>query len=159
MIEDRQYQIDDVLQCRLQDASYTDDAGCRIWRGWKHRQGYGLLTIDGKRYLAHRIAYELQHGTIPKGVHICHHCDVTACINNDHLYAGDAKTNRADAMRRGRAKNPFGPGEQHIHAKLTTSQVLQIRKSGKKRKILASIYGVSIGSINKIKTRESWAHI
>ena len=84
----------------------VNESGCWIWLGWKHKQGYGLLVINGKRKLAHRVSFELVNGDIPEGAHICHRCDVTSCINPDHLYAGDAKSNRSDAVSRGRAKIP-----------------------------------------------------
>ena len=149
------------IRIRLFDRSFPDDSGCRIWIGWRHRQGYGLLTIKKRRYLAHRVAYFLEHGSILDTEHICHHCDVTSCINIDHLYAGDAKTNRADCINRGRANMEClrKRGSERSDAKLTEAAVIEIRSSDESPRILAARYGVITRTIYKVIRRESWKHV
>lgn len=69
--------------------------------------GYGQITYRQKRYLAHRAAaVELGGMSIGPGQMVCHHCDNRACINPQHLYVGDAKTNRRDALQRKRWSHP-----------------------------------------------------
>lgn len=64
--------------------------GCWIWKGGLS-QGYGRLQIgsrkDGSRrkVLAHRIAYELMIGDIPKGKELDHLCRNRACVRPEHL--------------------------------------------------------------------------
>lgn len=65
-----------------------DKAGCWEWRGMRNRAGYGLLWIrtgpyQGTVMLAHRIAYERAHGTVPDVLdHICRN---RACVRFSHL--------------------------------------------------------------------------
>ena len=69
---------------RFPQMTQTDTSGCVIWTGAKS-DGYGLLRIGKKTFLAHRIAYERDRGPIPKGYHIDHLCRNRACVNTDHL--------------------------------------------------------------------------
>jgi len=49
--------------------------------------GYGRLTIDGKREYAHRFSYKLFVGPILAGLTIDHLCRNTLCVNPAHLEA------------------------------------------------------------------------
>lgn len=92
---------------------------CWIWTGDTHSKGYGKLEFlaNGHReqskiklpktgrtvYVrAHRLSYLLHHGEIPPGKMVCHTCDVTRCVNPDHLFAGNAKRNFEDSYNKGR---------------------------------------------------------
>jgi hypothetical protein len=50
------------------------------WLGAKTPLGYGLFWIDGHYKGAHRMAWELQHGSIPDGYVIDHICRVPSCV-------------------------------------------------------------------------------
>jgi len=54
---------------------------CILWQGPTNRGGYGL---DG-RTLAHRVAWETEHGPIPSGLVIHHDCGEPRCVNVEHL--------------------------------------------------------------------------
>lgn len=61
---------------------------CWIWAGSKGLNGYGLFQIGGRgspHVGAHRFAYEMAHGPIPKGMVVMHSCDTPACVNPAHL--------------------------------------------------------------------------
>lgn len=60
--------------------------GCWEWVGAMHRTGYGVngLPYGGSR-MAHRVAYCLMKGGIPKGLDLDHLCRNRRCVNPDHL--------------------------------------------------------------------------
>jgi hypothetical protein len=79
--------------------------GCWIWTGHVEKNGYGRIGVNGKMRWAHRIAYELFIGLIPKGKELDHLCRVPACVNPRHLEPVTHKEN----MRR----SPLGAGVMH----------------------------------------------
>jgi hypothetical protein len=85
------------------DTSAGPDA-CHPWIGRiDPGNGYGRLWgITGLPY-AHRKAFELAHGPIPRGKHVLHRCvGNRLCTNPDHLYLGNNKQNRDDMAAQGR---------------------------------------------------------
>ena len=79
-------------------------SGCWEWNGNRNHRGYGKFDINGRRYRAHRVAWERAHGPIPPGMFVCHHCDNPPCINLTHLFLGTPMDNVHDAMRKGRMR-------------------------------------------------------
>lgn len=63
----------------------VSESGCHLWTGGLNADGYGLVYIDGKTRLAHRVAYETFIGQIPEGFEPDHKCRVRSCINCLHL--------------------------------------------------------------------------
>jgi hypothetical protein len=101
-------------------------SGCWIWQGRPNAQGYGQVTIRPQRtQLAHRFAWGLRHGPIPRGAFLCHRCDERRCVNPDHLFLGTHATNMADRKaKRAAMTAPLGlspvPGaaEDRAHLRL-----------------------------------------
>ncbi len=61
----------------------TED-GCWVWLG--HRiTGYGGFWAGGKNVMAHRYAYGLFGGVIPRGLEIDHLCRDRSCVNPKHM--------------------------------------------------------------------------
>lgn len=81
-----------LLEC-LENFDEID--GCHVFRK-RNEDGYGYITLNGKNFAAHRIAFEKYHGKIPEEKMICHKCNNPGCIKIEHLYCGDAKSNAAD---------------------------------------------------------------
>jgi len=141
---------------------------CWLWKGsllsgTQHRVGkfYGRIQIDGVRYAAHRISYIIAYGSIPKGLHILHTCDNTACVNPRHLYAGTNFDNMQDRKNRGRGYRPVG--ELHPMTPLTEVDVIRIRSTyavgDVSQQEIATQYDVSQVAISAIVRRKTWAHI
>ena len=54
---------------------------------------------------AHRQAWVQNFGPIPKGMYVCHTCDVRNCINPEHLFLGTQSDNIRDMATKGRHRN------------------------------------------------------
>lgn len=104
---------------------------------------------------AHRVAWELYRGPLSPDEHVLHSCDMTCCVNPDHLFLGDQQINVADKVRKGRQNR----GENHGRAKLTESAVLLIRRDARLYSDIASAHGVSVQTVCDIKQRRSWSHL
>ena len=61
--------------------------GCQLWQGARDRHGYGHFWLGGRMVLAHRLAYELEHGPVPDGLELHHTCRVRSCVAVEHLIA------------------------------------------------------------------------
>lgn len=77
---------------------------CWEWTGSK-RLGYGRFKVGVKKVSAHRFAYMLLYGNIPKGKVIMHICDNKSCVNLSHLKLGTQKQNMQDAANKKRIYN------------------------------------------------------
>lgn len=66
-------------------ADRPDLGPCWLWTGYIMPNGYGSQTVLGRSVYAHRYAYELAVGPIPKGLEIDHLCRVRRCVNPAHL--------------------------------------------------------------------------
>lgn len=78
------------------------NSGCWLWTGYGHSRGYGHIRFRGRQEFAHRLSYAAFNGPIPKGMFICHRCDVRVCVNPDHLFAATPDDNIRDRERKGR---------------------------------------------------------
>ena len=63
------------------------NSGCWIWIGNVKKNGYGSLTVKNQNFYAHRLAYEIFVGPIPKDKVLDHKCRVKCCCNPQHLEA------------------------------------------------------------------------
>lgn len=117
---------------------------CWVWQRAKCAGGkYGNMTRGGKNVLAHRWFYEQRRGPIPAGKQLHHRCEVSLCVNPDHVEPlTPTEHNRVGARR------------------LTAAQVQEIRSrlaAGEKRFALAVEYGVQELHIWRIKRGLTWA--
>jgi hypothetical protein len=91
-----------TIESLLQSAVPMPDTGCWLWCGiWNHR-GYGRIGVTGRTRKAHRLAYELAYGPIPKGLWVLHYCDTPQCIFPEHLWLGNCSDNNKDAGKKRR---------------------------------------------------------
>lgn len=135
-------------------------ASCWLWKGGKDKSGYGSFfgaVGDTKFERAHRFSYAYFKGPIPKGMHVCHKCDIPGCVNPDHLFLGTAMDNIHDMMAKGR--RVLVVGEEHHHTILTNDQVREIMLDPRPHTVLAHEYGVNRHIISNIKLKRNWKHI
>ena len=135
------------------------DTWCWIAPGCRTAAGYALVSVNGRRSLAHRYAWERSYGPIPPGLFVCHRCDNPPCCNFKHLFLGTQGDNLADMRAKGRQVY----GAAHGRAKLTAAGVVAIRaayaQGGVRQKDLAATYGVTAGTISKATRRDTWSRI
>ncbi len=76
---------------------------CWLWSG-RIVRGYGVVwdPVKYKEVRAHRAAWELVNGPIPKDMCICHKCDIRNCVNPDHLFLGTQNDNIQDKVSKNR---------------------------------------------------------
>ena len=142
---------------------------CWLWRRFVKPSGYASSGFRIEQ-AAHRLAWRMANdmATIPKGMNICHRCDVPACVNPAHLFLGTPAENTADKMSKGRwrggvPRDKAARGERNGNSKLTRVEVAQIRtilaaKSMRTSEIAAA-YGVSATHIRRIRANENWVDV
>ena len=135
-----------------------DPNGCWIWTGGRTPNGYGMFSIGSKSINAHRAAYKMWKGEIPKGVWVLHTCR-NKCVNPDHLELGTPrKNNKEDKVRDGTLLQ----GTKNPSVKYTEEQVLEIRKRynhGETQTSISKSTGIRQGHISDICLRKVWSHI
>ena len=141
---------------------------CWPWQASTTDRGYGKFGAFGRGAgweFAHRITYWLFYNTWPT-MHVLHTCDNPPCCNPKHLYQGDDQNNQDDAWERGRHQAGRGEdwqrGEKNSRAVLTEQDVRDIRATKKyygRNKDLAAKYSVSLATIEKILSGETWRHV
>ena len=134
------------------------DTDCWQWVAATTGSGYGVFRIDGKLVRAHRWSYAKYRGEIPKGMHVCHHCDRPSCVRPSHLFLGTQADNLADMARKGRQAK----GDTHGNSKLAETDVVAIKKrlaNGESQTAIAADYGVSDSRISEIKKGKTWRHM
>lgn len=160
--------------------SYTekDERGCWNWTRRSKQNGYGVAYFGKERWLAHRAAYSLVKGEIPKGMSVCHSCDNPACINPDHLWLGTHKENMHDSIKKGRASKPpvhvggdhwrlkyphmVEHGEDNPNAIMTEEQVIQMRKDyvgGQPLDEICARYEINRSTMHDYTSGRTWKHL
>jgi hypothetical protein len=77
---------------------------CWLWMGGLRRRGYGAAWHNGRQRSAHQVAWEMENGPIPPGLHLLHTvCDNPRCVRPSHLKLGTNKENHAERVTKGRS--------------------------------------------------------
>lgn len=79
-------------------------SGCIEWTGFRDSKGYGMVGSDRDtgEQMAHRMAWVIARGRIPRGLTIDHLCRNTGCVNVEHMEVVTPSENsrRMHAVRR-----------------------------------------------------------
>ena len=131
---------------------------CWLWLAGRDKDGYGYFFKPAGKDRAHRIVWEITHGSIPDGLCVCHRCDNPSCVRPDHLFLGTNIDNIADRDRKGRAckgeAHPYwngNKGSANPYAKLSDDDVRAIRQDPRRKAQIARDYGVTAVTIGHIK--------
>ncbi len=139
------------------------ESGCWLWTGFVMPNGYGMVgdVEDGKctHPLAHRAIWRAFNGPIPDGLCVLHRCDVRCCVNPAHLFLGTHLDNMRDMDCKGRRITPSRKGERNAFAKLTDSQVREIRASKESSWVLAPLFGVTPSAVQQARNGRRWSHV
>ena len=163
------------------DVRGLDD--CWLWTASTNGR-YGKFWINGRIYYSHRISLSLD-GRDPRLLVARHKCDVQKCCNPLHLEYGTNTDNMQDMVIRGRAPRGFkngtkthperiargdrhgsrtkpqcvARGERIKHSKLTSENVVSIRKDIRSTSAIAKDYGISRSLVSQVKLRKVWTHV
>jgi len=113
-----------------------------------------------KSVMAHRFVMEVFVGPCPVGTQCCHNNGNPADNRVENLRWDTQLNNIADRDRHGTTAHQ--KGERHGGAKLTESDVLDIRAryaAGERGISIAASYGVSKGTVSRVALRQNWAHV
>lgn len=143
------------LQRFMRHVQKTDS--CWLWTGAINRNGYGSFWLNGRVETASRAAYQLLVGEISHGLFVLHRCDNPKCVRPDHLFLGDHATNMRDRNTKGRAYR--GIGEGNPRARLTATDAVAIRSSRAASRTLAGMFGVSMSTVQRIRSGKQWTHL
>lgn len=141
---------------------------CWPWKAKSLVRGYGIIsrgTRSDGRILAHRAAWEVTYGPIPKGegAHgtiVLHTCDNRPCCNPAHLRLGTQADNVRDMDAKGRRVVVMRRGEDHPNTNLTANDVRAIRATNASQdKVWAERFGMTRAGIKQVRLRQTWKHI
>ena len=141
----------------------VEEGGCWEWLGGRDLAGYGRIRLGPKargEAKAHRVAWEITHGTIPDGMCVCHRCDNPPCVRPNHLFLGTIGDNNRDMHAKGRATRRRARGADHGNAVLTESLVLELRArkaNGETFDSLAATTKINRATIVAAVSGHNWA--
>ena len=135
-------------------------SGCWIWTGTTYRKGYGHFRrkVNGRwvMYKAHRFSYEQFIGPLPEGLNVLHHCDITCCVNPDHLFVGTLQDNHDDMIAKDRKIIGRNPKHQWLSKEIAEDIRAVWQTTGMSQAELANEWGISTAQMSRILNNKIW---
>lgn len=130
------------------NSTAVPETGCWLWNGYIRKDGYGHLRSFNKKILAHRASWVAFKGSLDTSYLVRHKCDTRCCVNPLHLELGTHQDNADDMVSRGRA----AVGLNNARTKLSDEDIVAIRASSDKYRLIAETYGMALATIKRIKS-------
>lgn len=138
-------------------AKVIEGPDCWSWKGFTQTPGgRARMRIKNRIYYAYRVAYALEHGSLPENLNICHRCDNPACVRPDRLFAGTQAENNADMAAKGRARTTPRHGTAHHMVTVTDEQVAWAVAMYQSGRMTQTAIGQVLGV--KQQTVSGWVH-
>lgn len=160
--------VDDILNISQEDTDhmkrwvrgkslFNTVTGCLEWIGRTDRKGYGIIGLNKKTAIAHRLVWVLFKKSALGKLQVLHRCDNPKCINLKHLFTGTHIDNMTDMVNKGRS--PDNEGESNPNSILTVQNVNHIRGSRMTVEALALLYKVAVATIKDVRGGRTWKNI
>ena len=132
---------------------------CWPWKGSISSSGYGEFRVEQTNDQgptgAHRVAWEIKHGAIPRRKIVCHSCDKHRCVNTAHMFVGSHADNSRDMVVKGRSRR----GTSHWNARFSEDEIRAIRSAAPPYSRIAAKFKTNTGTISDIRNRKAWNHV
>jgi hypothetical protein len=144
----------DQFLSKAKEGTYNDTLGSHCLEMPTSRM---ICRYNNKSTSAHRIAWMIEHGDIPKHLMVRHKCNNARCINHEHLELGTHKDNMEDRQTSGRTAE----GVRHGMVRLTEDNVRYIRQNPDKKtgRDLAVQFNITPANVSRIVLRKSWKNV
>lgn len=163
---------DEAIQAAITDPKFVarfwakvdKTPGCWLWTRALQTSGYGFVRVGkGGMMLAHRLAWILEYGPIPRNkdgqeLNVLHDCpdgDNPRCVNPAHMFLGTHITNMRDRGRKGRHR----VGTESGRAALTAGQVRDLRNTTDSDRAAGARHGVSASVAWSVRNRKTYLDV
>jgi hypothetical protein len=85
-----------TIDTLLDECTLPARGDCRLWLRWIGRDGYGVLTAEGRHWRAHRYALHLTGVDLSIAPMVRHSCRQRVCVAPWHLRLGTGADNAQD---------------------------------------------------------------
>jgi len=142
---------------------------CWRWTGNLSKDGRADIVVGDRsqgRIKIHRLSWLIHYGDIPEKLSVLHHCDLSSCVNPDHLWLGTRSDVLTQAWSKGKMdkiEHKGKKGSDSPVSKLNEHDVIKIKRLLVKKQLshetIGEWFGVTRGAITAISTGKNWGHL